>query len=53
MGDTAVEVAGLRKRFGPTLAPDGMTFTAEPGQGCMELTRDAAEYRAEPARGAA
>jgi ABC-2 type transport system ATP-binding protein len=29
---TAIEVAGLRKRFGPTLALDGMTFTIEPGQ---------------------
>jgi ABC-2 type transport system ATP-binding protein len=32
MGDAAIEVAGLRKRFGSTLALDGMTFTAEPGQ---------------------
>jgi ABC-2 type transport system ATP-binding protein len=29
---TAIEVTGLRKRFGPTLALDGMTFTVEPGQ---------------------
>ncbi|MGF7237644.1 MAG: ABC transporter ATP-binding protein [Frankia sp.] len=27
-----IEVAGLRKRFGPTLALDGMTFTVSPGQ---------------------
>ena len=26
-----IEVSGLRKRFGPTLALDGMTFTVEPG----------------------
>jgi len=32
MGDAAIEVAGLRKRFGSTLALDEMTFTAEPGQ---------------------
>ena len=32
MGDAAIEVARLHKRFGPTLALDGMTFTAEPGQ---------------------
>jgi ABC-2 type transport system ATP-binding protein len=31
MGAT-IEVTGLRKRFGPTLALDGMTFTVEPGQ---------------------
>jgi ABC-2 type transport system ATP-binding protein len=30
--ETAIEVAGLRKRFGPTLALDGMTFTVSPGQ---------------------
>jgi ABC-2 type transport system ATP-binding protein len=28
--DAAIEVTGLRKRFGPTLALDGMTFTARP-----------------------
>jgi ABC-2 type transport system ATP-binding protein len=27
-----IEVAGLRKRFGPTLALDGMSFTVRPGQ---------------------
>jgi ABC-2 type transport system ATP-binding protein len=29
---TAIEVAGLRKRFGATLALDGMSFTVEPGR---------------------
>jgi ABC-2 type transport system ATP-binding protein len=28
----AIEVTELRKRFGPTLALDGMTFTVQPGQ---------------------
>jgi ABC-2 type transport system ATP-binding protein len=32
MRDATIEVAGLRKRFGPTLALDGMTFTVAPGQ---------------------
>jgi ABC-2 type transport system ATP-binding protein len=27
-----IEVTGLRKRFGPTLALDGMCFTVQPGQ---------------------
>src|SRR5262249_56384923 len=27
-----IEVRGLRKSFGPTLALDGMTFTVTPGQ---------------------
>ncbi|MEU3170115.1 ATP-binding cassette domain-containing protein [Streptosporangium sp. NPDC006930] len=27
-----IEVSGLRKRFGPTLALDGMSFTVAPGQ---------------------
>jgi len=27
-----IEVTELRKRFGPTLALDGMTFTAFPGR---------------------
>ncbi|SDK24084.1 ABC transporter ATP-binding protein [Nonomuraea jiangxiensis] len=27
-----IEVIGLRKRFGPTLALDGMSFTVEPGR---------------------
>src|ERR1022692_4871209 len=31
MSDAAIEVAGLRKRFGPVLALDGMTFTVSPG----------------------
>jgi ABC-2 type transport system ATP-binding protein len=30
--ETTIEVAGLRKRYGPTLALDGMTFTVCPGQ---------------------
>jgi ABC-2 type transport system ATP-binding protein len=30
--ETAIEVTGLRKRFGPTLALDGMTFSVLPGQ---------------------
>jgi ABC-2 type transport system ATP-binding protein len=32
MSETIIEVTGLRKRFGPTLALDGMTFTVGPGQ---------------------
>ena len=32
MNQATIEVAGLRKRFGPTLALDGMTFTVAPGQ---------------------
>ena len=32
MSEATIEVAGLRKRFGPTLALDGMTFTVSPGQ---------------------
>jgi ABC-2 type transport system ATP-binding protein len=32
MNQATIEVAGLRKRFGPTLALDGMTFTVSPGQ---------------------
>ncbi len=27
-----IEVSGLRKRYGPTIALDGMSFTVEPGQ---------------------
>src|SRR4029077_16577991 len=27
-----IEVSGLRKRFGPVLALDGMSFTVQPGQ---------------------
>ncbi|HZC42376.1 MAG TPA: ATP-binding cassette domain-containing protein [Streptosporangiaceae bacterium] len=30
--DATIEVSGLRKRFGPALALDGMTFTVRPGQ---------------------
>jgi ABC-2 type transport system ATP-binding protein len=29
---TTIEVSGLRKRFGSTLALDGVTFSVEPGQ---------------------
>src|SRR3989442_14559018 len=29
---TTIELTGLRKRFGPTLALDGMSFTVQPGQ---------------------
>ena len=32
MIDATIEVHGLRKRFGPTVALDGMTFTVQPGQ---------------------
>jgi ABC-2 type transport system ATP-binding protein len=32
MPDTTIEVTGLRKRFGPALALDGMTFAVHPGQ---------------------
>ena len=32
MSDAAIEVAGLRKRFGSTVALDGMTFTVPRGQ---------------------
>jgi len=32
MGDATIEVAGLRKRFGSTLALDGMTFCVSPGE---------------------
>jgi ABC-2 type transport system ATP-binding protein len=65
--ETAIEVAGLRRRFGPTLALDGMTFTVSPGQvtgfigpngagkstpmRVMELTRDQAGYRPTDAGG--
>jgi ABC-2 type transport system ATP-binding protein len=30
--EATIEVAGLRKRFGPALALDGMSFTVQPGQ---------------------
>jgi len=32
MSDATIEVTGLRKRFGPTLALDGMSFVVRPGQ---------------------
>jgi ABC-2 type transport system ATP-binding protein len=32
MLDATIEVTGLRKRFGPTVALAGMTFTVQPGQ---------------------
>jgi ABC-2 type transport system ATP-binding protein len=32
MNEATIEVSGLRKRFGTTLALDGMTFTVPPGQ---------------------
>jgi ABC-2 type transport system ATP-binding protein len=30
--ESRIEVSGLRKRFGPTVALDGMTFTVQPGR---------------------
>ena len=30
--EATIDVAGLRKRFGPTTALDGMSFTVQPGQ---------------------
>ena len=30
--EATIEVSGLHKRFGPTLALDGMSFTVQPGQ---------------------
>src|SRR6266849_7348223 len=30
--EATIEVSGLRKRFGPTLALDGMSFAVAPGQ---------------------
>ena len=32
MGEATIEVRGLRKRYGATLALDGMTFTVSPGE---------------------
>src|SRR5258705_12657411 len=32
MSDETIVVNGLRKRFGPALALDGMSFTVRPGQ---------------------
>jgi ABC-2 type transport system ATP-binding protein len=31
MSEATIEVTGLRKRFGPALALDGMSFTVWPG----------------------
>jgi ABC-type sugar transport system ATPase subunit len=30
--ETAIEVTGLRKRFGPTVALEGLSFTVGPGR---------------------
>ncbi|HEX3425693.1 MAG TPA: ATP-binding cassette domain-containing protein, partial [Acidimicrobiales bacterium] len=30
--ENSIEVRGIRKRFGPTVALDGLSFTVEPGQ---------------------
>ena len=30
--EATIEVTGLRKRYGPAMALDGMTFTVSPGQ---------------------
>ncbi|HEY9242029.1 MAG TPA: ATP-binding cassette domain-containing protein, partial [Streptosporangiaceae bacterium] len=32
MTEATIEVAGLRKRYGPVQALDGMSFTVQPGQ---------------------
>jgi len=32
MSDSTIEVTGVRKRYGTTVALDGMTFTVQPGQ---------------------
>ncbi|HEV8166295.1 MAG TPA: ATP-binding cassette domain-containing protein [Actinomycetota bacterium] len=32
MSEATIDVSGLRKRFGPTVALDGMSFTVAPGQ---------------------
>ena len=32
MSEATIEVTGLRKRYGPAVALDGMTFTVRPGQ---------------------
>ena len=32
MSEASIAVTGLRKRFGPTLALDGMSFTVQPGK---------------------
>jgi hypothetical protein len=31
--NATIEIEGLRKRFGPVQALDGMTFTVQPGRG--------------------
>jgi len=36
MFEATIEVHGLRKRFGPTVALDGMTFTVQPGHRHLE-----------------
>src|SRR5258705_3575095 len=30
--EATIEITGLRKRFGPSIALDGMSFTVQPGQ---------------------
>jgi ABC-2 type transport system ATP-binding protein len=32
MSEATIQVTGLRKRYGPTVALDGLTFTVQPGQ---------------------
>src|SRR5882762_8851556 len=32
MDEATIEVSGLRKRFGPTIALDGMSFSVRPGE---------------------
>ena len=32
MSEATIEVTDVRKRYGPTVALDGMTFTVRPGQ---------------------
>src|ERR1700748_1142693 len=32
MTEATIDISGLRKRFGPVLALDGMSFTVRPGQ---------------------
>jgi hypothetical protein len=51
MLDATVEVSGLRKRFGPTVALDGMTFTVQPGQ--QHVAELAPCASAKPAAGSA
>src|SRR5262245_55402051 len=40
--NATIEVTALRKRFGPVLALDGMSFTVRPGQGAWFLARNGA-----------